>query len=193
MVGVRSRTVSPTRSTPADQATQATVRGFTSPPFLGGPGVSPGHRPARRRPRLGPSRLLGQQPFSVPRGPGFCRPPEDPPRRFRDRYEQWTTQASRRRIGGERPATRRHQPTRNHTKRQGQRPFAASPLVMRWRCLCSHSSDQRPGDRSRSSIELPRPTSLSLGDTCAAAAGKWGRQGGVIAWAADALCFACPA
>jgi hypothetical protein len=44
----------------------------------------------------------------------------------------------RRRIGGERPATRQHEPTRNDTKRQGRRPCRTIATVSRPRCLSSH-------------------------------------------------------
>ena len=51
------------------------------------------------------------------------------------------TSPTRRRTGGERPATRQQEPTRNDSKRQGRSPLAALPLVRGRRCVRSHGKD----------------------------------------------------
>jgi hypothetical protein len=75
------------------------------------------------RSALGP---LAMRPRPVQLVDLVLRRPKIPPARHPCRnvkvgYEQRTTQASRRRTGGERPATRQQQPTHNDTRRQGER------------------------------------------------------------------------
>src|SRR4029453_13316289 len=61
--------------------------------------------------------------------------------------ENTTSEPTRRRTGGEHPATRRQWPTCNDSKAKVRWATKALPLVTRWRCLASHGSYQtRPCD-----------------------------------------------